>query len=455
MCDELPDWWIRHVALERLDCRDFFTEDNWVEYNLDLSEEEEKIIEQADVLISGPHHVYDDIDPISLTVRGSRGMAGGYFEPIREDTLSEGLLSSNSFFLKTNSIEDVDPATTVSERVYTRHDDELYQWEIAESGSGDFAGQKGKFPYKKNRNFYVSNEFREMYYRVQRKQAEIKHIRNQVFQDEISKEKGRGKMQSSYKKLRNIYQEYYPAVHDYSAQRKADHDFIRKPKSPPTLTGIDRAVEIGEDGSVSGKTSIEALTYRQAVQAGLKARKAYEDLQDDRQVDYIEDELEQSAIAIVLAIQSAESYINGMIQENLMDYWENMERMQIRSKWQTAPHLITGEQVFGPESDAFGKFKRAVYCRNQIVHYKKDEEEFIEKAGYGYLSPVVEQVNSRDAYRAVSAVSEMITDFADARNERPPGWVGSDMWIYGRKHGQHDNPLDFDYWLDYMDELSL
>lgn len=455
MAVDLPDWWTRYVALERLDCRKFFIDENWIEYDFSFDQEEKAIIKEADVLITGPFSVVDGVDPPSLTTRVVRGLGGGYFEPFQKDTLDEGRLSSESFPMPGNPIETVDPTTTLSKMIYTRHDDDIYQWEVAESGSGDFAGQKGKFPYKENRGFYVSDEFQEMYYRVQRKQAEIKHVRNQVLQEELSKEEGRDRMQALYKELRDLYQQFYPKIHEYSLQRKTEYDSSRKPKTPPTLTGIDRAMEVDKEGNVTGKTSIEALTYRQAVHAALKARKAYENLQDDRQVSYIENELEYSATAIVLAVQSAESYINGIIQEELIDYWENMERMQIRSKWQTAPHLITGEQVFGPGSGPFGKFKRAVYCRNQIVHYKKEEEEFVEKADYGYVSPVIEEVNSREAYRAISAVAEMITDFADARDENPPDWVSSDMWIYSRKHGQHNDPLDFDHWIEYLDELSL
>ena len=442
------------MALERLDCRKFFTGDNWIEYDLDFSQEEKSLIDEVDVLISGPHHVFDGVDPTSLTTRMARGMGGGYFEPVQEDTLSEGFLSLDSFPVEMNSIETVDPVINLSKMIYTRHGDELYQWEVAELRSGHFAGQEGKFPHEENRSFYVSNEFAELYYRAQKKQAEIKYVRNQVSQEELSKEEGRNQMPGLYKELQNLYQGFYSEIYEYSLQRKTDYDSSRNPKTPPTLTGIDKAAELDEEGNISGKTSIEALTYRQGVRAALKARKAYEDLQEDRQVSYIEKELEHSATAIVLAVQSAESYINGVIQEELMDYWENMGRVKIRSKWQTVPHLITGEQVFGPESDAFGKFKRAVYCRNQIVHYKKEEEEFVEKADYGYVSPIVEVVNSREAYRALSGVAEMIMELADARDENPPDWVSSDMWVYGRRHRQHDDPLDFDHWIRYVDEIS-
>ena len=94
---DLPDWWIRHVALERLNCRSFFTSDNWIEYDLDLDDEHLKTVAAAEVLITGPYSVLDGVDPVSVTSRMTRGLGGSYFEPLEEDMLSEGKLSSDSF----------------------------------------------------------------------------------------------------------------------------------------------------------------------------------------------------------------------------------------------------------------------------------------------------------------------------------------------------------------------
>lgn len=116
-----------------------------------------------------------------------------------------------------------------------------------------------------------------------------------------------------------------------------------------------------------GKTSVEALTYWTAVQEALQARRAHQDLKEDHQLEYIERELEHSATAIILSVQSLEAYINGVAQEELPDYWENLEKTNIRAKWQTVPHLVTGEKVFESGEATFGKFTRAVTCRNQIV----------------------------------------------------------------------------------------
>lgn len=442
---DLPDWWVRHVALERFDCRSFFTSENWIEYDLELDDSDLKIINDADVLITGPYRVYDEVDPISVTQRMTRSIGGSYFEPLMENMSSEGRLSSNSFSQPGNPIETVDPITSLSPMVFVRHGEDIYQWEVAELRRGILAGQKGRFPHRE-RSFQVSDKFPELFYRAQRNHQEIHHVRNQVDSGDISKENGRERMQDLYDQLQSIYQEYYDDIYEYSQERLSKYKDKPKPREPPTLTGIDRAVRVDEEGNVHGKTSVEALTYRTAVQEALEARRAYQDLKENRQVGYIERELEHSATAIILSVQSLEAYINGVAQEELPDYWENLEKTNIRAKWQTVPHLVTGEKVFESGEATFGKFTRAVTCRNQIVHFKKETEEFVERDDYGYVSPVIEYANHREAYKAVSGVKEMIEQFSEARDEATPNWVTSNLWIHGKDSGEIDGPLDFEYW---------
>ena len=442
----LPDWWIRQVALERLDCRSFFTSENWIEYDLDLDDEDLETVDSAEVLITGPYGVFDGVDPISVTSRMTRGIGGSYFEPLEEDMLDEGKLSSESFPQPGNPIETADPITSLSPKIYVRHGDDIYQWEVAELRNGILAGQEGRFP-SRERSFQVSDEFPELFYRAQRKHQEIHHVRNQVNSEEISRDEGREKMQDLYDELQSLYSEYYDDIKEYSRNRLSEYEVQIEPRKPPTLTGIDRAVRVDKEGNVHGKTSVEALTYRTAVQKALQARKAHEGLKEDRQVNYIEKELEYSATAIILSVQSLEAYINGIAQEEIPDYWENLERANIRAKWQTIPHLVTGEKVFESGEATFGKFTRAVSCRNRIVHFKKDAEEFVERDDYGYVSPVTKYTNHREAYKAVSAVKEMIEQFADAQEESTPDWVSSNLWIHGRDPGSIDDPLNFDYWI--------
>ncbi|WP_133305079.1 hypothetical protein [Halonotius pteroides] len=442
---DLPDWWVRHVALERLNCRSFFTPENWIEYDLDLTDENLKIVAEAKVLITGPYSVLDEVDPISVTPRMTRGIGGSYFEPLNENMLNEGKLSSDSFAQPGNPIETADPITSLSSNMYVRHGEDIYQWEVAELRKGTLAGQEGRFP-PRERSFQISDEFPELFYRAQRKHQEIHHLRNQVNSEEISKNEGRERMQDRYDELREIYQEYYDDIYEYSQERVSEYEDQPKPRKPPTLTGIDRAVRVDEEGNVHGKTSVEALTYRTAVKEALEARKAHKKLEEDRQVTHIEKELEHSATAIILSVQSLEAYINGVAQEELPDYWENLEKANIRAKWQTVPHLVTGGKVFESGEATFGKFTRAVRCRNQIVHFKKDTEEFVERDDYGYVSPVIEYANHREAYKAVSAVKEMIEQFSEARGEPSPDWVNSNLWIYGKDPGGIDDPLAFDYW---------
>lgn len=185
---ELPEWWIKYVALERLECRKFFTDNNWIEYDLDLKNsslmEEDLIqsnldrIKDAKALITGPDLVFDNVDPISVAPRMVRGMVGSYFEPLNEDVIKpEGCLSEKSFPQKINPIKNSDPCTSLSEMIYVKHKDRIYQWKVAELKKGSFAGQKGKFPFKKERSFYISKDFPQLYYDAQRKHAEIHHIR--------------------------------------------------------------------------------------------------------------------------------------------------------------------------------------------------------------------------------------------------------------------------------------
>lgn len=444
---DLPDWWVRHVALERLNCRSFFTPNNWIEYDLNLDDGDLKTVAAAEVLITGPYRVLDGVDPISVTSRMNRALGGSYFEPLEEDMLSEGRLSSDSFAQPGNPIETADPITSLSSHIYVRHGDDIYQWEVAEIRNGILAGQKGRFP-STERSFQVSDEFPELFYRAQRKHQEIHHVRDRVSSKEISEDEGRERMQNLYEELQSVYQEHYDDVFDYSRERLSGYEDQPqpKPRDPPTLTGIDRAVRVDEEGNVHGKTSVEALTYRTAVQEALEARRSHKDLEEDRQVIHIEKELEHSATAIILSVQSLEAYINGVAQEELPDYWENLEKANIRAKWQTVPHLVTGEKVFKSGGATFGKFTRAVSCRNRIVHFKKDTEGFVERDDYGYVSPVIEYTNHREAYKAVSVVKEIIEQFSEARGQPAPDWVNSNLWIHRKDSGDIDGPLDFDYW---------
>jgi hypothetical protein len=50
---DLPDWWVRHVALERLNSRSFFTSENWIEYDLSLDDEDLKVVDEAEVFLEG------------------------------------------------------------------------------------------------------------------------------------------------------------------------------------------------------------------------------------------------------------------------------------------------------------------------------------------------------------------------------------------------------------------
>lgn len=79
---EIPQRWADHVALERLDCREFFTDDNWITYDTGFDDQQRKRIRDASVLITGLFTVFDDVDPISIGPTAVRGMAGGYFEPV-------------------------------------------------------------------------------------------------------------------------------------------------------------------------------------------------------------------------------------------------------------------------------------------------------------------------------------------------------------------------------------
>lgn len=158
---------------------------------------------EARVLITGPYSVLDEVDPISVTPRITRGLGDSYFEPLNEDMLNEGKLSNDLFAQPGNPIETADPITSLSSNIYVRHGDDIYQWEVAELRKGILAGQEGGFPPRK-RSFQVSDEFPELFYRAQRKHQEIHHIRNQVNSEEISKSEGRELMQQRYNELQDI-----------------------------------------------------------------------------------------------------------------------------------------------------------------------------------------------------------------------------------------------------------
>lgn len=450
---DLPKWWVEYVALERLDCRSFFTSDNWIGYDLELDETAFRKIQSARVLLTGPSEVFLNVDAESVKARMLKGIAGGYFEPLSESAMDEGRIPADHFVFQPNAKEQSDPMTSFSQSIYTKHAGDLYKWKIAELRKGHFAGQAGRFP-PRERSFYipdVSEEhadlIAEFLYKAQRKQEEITHVRRQV-PDEITETDGRTQLHQLYTNLRELYAEYYDDFFSYAEARLEEYEEGPTPRKAPLLTSVDRSVTVDEEGNVHGRTSVEALTYRTAVQAAQKAHRIHNELQNDRSAGLIEQEMEESVIAIVQSVQSLESYINGVAQEEVPDYWDNLEKINIRAKWQTVPHLVTGEKVFEPGDDAFGDFERAVTCRNNLVHYKKEEDEFIERQDYGYVSPVLQYANYQDARRAVSAVQKMIKKFAEARGEQPPRWLTSNLWLHGHgPAGEHD-PLDFDFWID-------
>jgi len=392
---KLPEWWIRGLFVEYLDCRRFFYDEELWTFDFDLpTAEQVKLVLDKKIILPG-YFIVQNIRPDDLGRRTALGSVGSIIAPIlREVIFPEGKLNDSAFPFYGNELVVWDWKLTLHGSVVVNDDGQLYCWKIAELDKGKFES-----------SLFDTNGIESVY-------EGLKKIRTQ---ENFANPFNELKQQASelYQKLELEREKIRQTLWDYHLKRKNETKDNPVTGIPPKLTEFD-TIDI-EDGKYVIHSVLEAILYRSAIR-NYKMCKTIKDGGDQGTGQDIL-EIEYAMMTIVVAVGCLESYVNKIIKENNP---KRQDLQNLREKWRLIGKDLNGEnELFYKLKKPHSDFCKMVDWRNKVMHNKVE-----------FLMPIRNESPTKaifsyeNAKLAIITTKNMIQTLCNNTKIDEPRWIG-------------------------------
>ncbi len=362
---KIPRWWVKAIAIEYTECRDYVTRDKiWTfNFNKITQEELEKAVSEHKVILHD--FLFHNVHPAVLQNRMIDRMAGGVTVPLAEhsaDVIPEGLVSKHYIPFQANPINVEDPKLGFSTHCQVFDNGHLYQWEIAK-----FVHVEGR-RYGKFTSDYVNLEpFEEM-------QSKLRDLMNNfVKPSEIGHEGYKARVEAYYKQLDDIRRPILKEllqVHHKKLASVGEHSKVPK-YQPSILSHFERFTVKNND--IQTKLYAEPIFYRGCWYHAKRAEKLYSSLRKDHEtVDKLDLVYQERATAIILGVACFEAFINGLGFDNYPEIWKHIEQISIMKKCSIYFELSGKDSsLFNTGIEPYLSLKELIKKRDELIHFKR------------------------------------------------------------------------------------
>ncbi|PKL69038.1 MAG: hypothetical protein CVV28_02675 [Methanobacteriales archaeon HGW-Methanobacteriales-1] len=415
---DLPDWWIRSVIIEYLDCREYAERDEIWTFNFDLMTEEalDDALANKKVVVSGPivHNVFLD------SSRLLRSMVSD-ITPVavdETDLVAEGPISEYSAEFLSNPLDVWDPILGFSDYFQVYDEGRFWQWKIAELVPipDEHYGE------------WVSSEIDLI--PINEMALKLQEIRNNIIKPgEIGHADFKVIVEDFYKELKSIRETIIQQLWDIHLSKKANADFSKVSEvEPPSLSHFEKFTV--KDGEMQTKIFAEAMFFWGSNDHSLKAEDIVNSCKDNSELIQNQDAIyQQRAIAVILGIACVESFVNGFGYEYFPNGWNGQGWNRIvRDK----TNLGKIEALFnamgkgkGNDYDEteypYNALKELITIRNSLIHHKGKYEPVIvntetkTKIGYDLSQDFVVNLPKLP--------KDVIQKLCDAKGLNNPSWL--------------------------------
>lgn len=405
---KLPTWWVESVIVEYLPCRRYgesgklYTFDFGLLTDKDIDEiPEKKVVVSRKILVQNVRS--NDLNAHWLLLLA--GLPCATFE--ESGLIPEGPANSTHYPLVTNSLSVNDPKQGFWNQAIVYDSRIFYQWTVAEpyqiEGKPNLWYKSDLFDLSKLDS--INNDLREYAH-----QAHLKSLTPKLVQQTKDKY---AELENERDIIRNkIWQEHIKRKPEVTVTDTC----VSK---PPRLSYFDTVKLEGK--RYYTKTQMAPLLLRSAVRNLHKAKEANKQIKaNPNDHDALLDEIEYSAMCIINSVNCLEAYINYVIAKHLEEEFKTLEdRKRIVKKWLWVPDALNLQKCPSP---LFKRFENLVASRNGIIH----PDSKFDKAK-GKRSHVANELNVRNAEKAVKVVKDMVESLSADNTIQLPLWIKTNL----------------------------
>ena len=360
---KLPSWWVKAIAIEYTECREYATRDEIWTFNFDKISENviEEAVRSHHVVVYGTlmHNVLADVWSSRSIERMVSDIPVRLAEE-RDDVIAEGRASDYHFPFIGNSIDVWDPKLDFSSYFQVLDDDHFWQWHIA-----DFVNVEGR-----NYGKWVSSEIDlESLNQIHEKLASL---RNPVIKHgEPGYADFKVEVERFYQWLDKLRRPLLSTLEDIHVKKR--HTQVKFPKVTncelPQLSRFESFTV--RDGEIYTKFFAEPVFFRACRQHAIKAEELTASAECDQGlVEKLDEIYQERANAIILGAACLEAFINGLGFENFPDLWKNVENLSVEAKWQLYLTLNGKGDLFNRGQEPYQSLTQLIKSRNSMMHFK-------------------------------------------------------------------------------------
>ena len=418
----LPPWWIKAIAIEYTNCRDFATRDEIWTFNFDkLSERDiEEVVESHHFIVCGTvyHNVHEDVYPHRLIDRLTSDVSLVLVdEP--DDMIVEGKASDYHFPVLGNSIDICDPKLDFSIHFQVLDNGQIWQWRIAK-----FMSVEGR-KYGK----WISSDLDlEPLDQIHDKLALLRN--NIIKPGETGHKEFKKKVEEFYRWLDKIR---YPILSKLGQIHKSRKAKSSKSKTttdiPPLLSRFEKFSII--DSRIHTKFLAETIFFRSCVQHSRKAEELVVGLKTDREIiDKLDEIYQERATTIILATACLEAFLNGLGYEYLPKLWKKIEKLSLKTKWQLFSILKSNKGLHNAGKEPYQSLGKLIRYRNLLIHYKPQYKE-VQKKKSKTISYTENNLPRKFVHNLPKTLEKLIQELCKGNDLPIPPWANPKTgWLF-------------------------
>lgn len=355
-----------------------------------------------------------NVRPEDLSYRTPALMIGAYVEPLdKADLIPEGIMSHNAFPFGGNPISISDPKEDFNWYAIVFDDNRFYQWKIAEL-----------YEINEKSNWFKSDLFDLL--PLWKLNRQIYDCKNKISSSEVNQEDLRNQLINLYSKLERMRKPLRKKVLEYhNEKKKSISNSTIIDHTPPLLTFID-TLRPTTNGYVI-ESHLESLFYSASLENCSKAEESRTRQKDSSLTHQaVLDEIKYSALCIICAVMTLESYINFIFTRYLPNDSKVFERSNPQQKWLYVPYALSLPCRFSSTKSPYKVFLDLVSWRNRAIHHtpeftrvkvhKSKQRKSLVSATYGIF-------NFENAKLAIKCEEEMISKLCEGGTIPIPKWI--------------------------------
>ncbi len=420
----LPSWWVRAIALEYMDCREFADNNRIWTFNFDkISEDElEKKIKSKKIVVFRKiiHNVHE-------SVYGSRhidywaGHGSVQLYENDDDLIPEGEISKYCFASYSAELSTAnDPKLDFSTHFQVLDNGHLYQWRIAK---------------KLNEKWYSSEIDLEPLNEIKKELRSLYPVKNPEDPDYLEYKDKVAKFYQKVGQLRNEILLKLENIH-YEKLKNAKNFTKITFCEPPILSRFERFTVV--DNKYCTKFYAEPVFYQVCLQHCIQAQNLEANINSDSCiVDKLDAIYQERAIAIIMSAACFEAFLNRLGFEKFPRYWAARRKEEVKDKcslyYSLCKNNLNSNKEFNAENEPFKSLFKIFKIRNSLMHYNSlsyyKGEYQVAKIENGSAVTYTELDLSRELVGSIpNILADSIKEICAVSSILSPPWLNPDFF---------------------------